>query len=148
MNSLKAAGGYPNVMQYFHNETDYEHLYIAFQLCPGTLADVFDRLDEFRDVINALALEPKVALCRITAELHHLHTLNIIHCDIKPQNILMAPADEDTKAGPRLRWLVSDFGLRKKYEYNGKRLRFPGSRAWIHSHTLGWRAPEVIREEQ
>ena len=102
VNSLKAAGGYPNVMQYFHNETDYEHLCIAFVLCPGTLAGVFDRLDEFRDVIDALALEPKVALRQITAGLHHLHTLNIIHCDIKAQNILMVPADEDTKAGPGL----------------------------------------------
>ncbi|KAM5545911.1 hypothetical protein V8D89_000037 [Ganoderma adspersum] len=133
VSTLRAAGGHPNVVQYYDHETDYDFLYIALDLCPATLADVFARPDEFREVVDTLALETQDTLRQITAGLHHLHTLDIIHRD---------------NAGPRpgLRWLLSDFGIRKKYDHNRKRLRLPKLNDMLDP-TDGWCAPEVIREK-
>ncbi|KAI1787270.1 kinase-like domain-containing protein [Ganoderma leucocontextum] len=137
VNIVRASGSHPNVMQYYHHETDANFLYIAFELCPATLADVFESSVEFRAIRDAL--ETKPALRQITAGLHHLHALNIIHRDVKPENILVSPTGENGG----LRMLISDYGMCKKFEYNRKGYRQGGASMAVH--TLGWRAPEVIR---
>ena len=140
VDAIQASRGHPNVMPYYH----HDFLYIAQEVCRATLADIFYHPDKFRDVADALALDPKPTLRQITEGLRHLHTLGLIHRDIKPENILVAPpVDENEDTG--FRWLISVFGLCKTYEFNRKASHFDDSVPNMLIHTLGWRAPEVVR---
>lgn len=82
--------------------------------------DLLERLNIATDV--ALALE----------HLHHGHTFTVVHCDIKPSNVLL---DEDMTA------YVSDFGISKLFD-EGETI--------IHTKTLatvGYAAPGDVSVE-
>ena len=82
---LQASDDHPNVIRYYCQERRDNFLYIALDLCQATLHDLFLRkLSEPPHELHKL-LEPKKALVQVTAGLKHLHDMNIIHRDIKPQ---------------------------------------------------------------
>ena len=53
---------------------------------------------------------PIAVLRQATAGLAHLHRLNVVHRDIKPQNVLISYPN----ANGERRAMISDFGLCKK----------------------------------
>jgi serine/threonine-protein kinase/endoribonuclease IRE1 len=133
---LESADNHPHVIRYFYKELTGSFLYIALELCPASLSEVIEKPGDFRDL--AVLLEPKKALAQITSGLQHLHSLSIVHRDIKPQNILVSL----TAAG-KLKMLLSDFGLSKRLDglaqtSFSQTMNNPGG-------TVGWRAPEILR---
>lgn len=152
---LQESDDHQNVVRYFCcHETD-QFLYIALELCPGTLEDLLHPSpalppDKREDLEKLKALiQPLSALEQVTHGLHHLHSLKIVHRDIKPQNILVAnPKLIHTKTldgkreydwGPP-RLLISDFGLCKKLETDQS--SFQATTA-AGAGTTGWSAPEI-----
>ena len=131
---LRQSDSHPNIIRYFYDTSDDNFRYIALELCPASLADIIEKRAQFPDI--AAVFEPKRALREITAGLHHLHALKIVHRDIKPQNILVG---SDGQRGYRM--LVSDFGLCKQLEYD----RMSYTSTTQGAGTFGWRAPEVLR---
>ncbi|CDS81856.1 related to IRE1-protein kinase [Sporisorium scitamineum] len=134
---LESADNHPNVIRYFYKELTPSFLFIALELCPASLAEVVERPANYRDLSNLL--EPKRALHQITSGLRHLHSLSIVHRDIKPQNILVATSTN----GKHLKMLLSDFGLSKRLDGMAQTsfsqtVNNPGG-------TVGWRAPEILR---
>jgi serine/threonine-protein kinase/endoribonuclease IRE1 len=144
---LQESDDHAHVIRYYCHEQRDDFLYIALELCPASLADLIDNENAFADLANML--EPKRALRQITSGLAHLHKLSIVHRDIKPQNILVAPARGKAGAalgatGSGLRMLISDFGLCKKLELD--------QNSWAPSTanpagSFGYRAPEILRGE-
>ncbi|WFD33319.1 non-specific serine/threonine protein kinase [Malassezia cuniculi] len=133
---LESADNHPNVIRYFYQELTPNFLFIALEQCPASLADLIERPLEHAEL--SAKLEPRNALQQIAAGLRHLHSLSIVHRDIKPQNILVAPSSDD-----KLRMLLSDFGLSKRIDGIAQNsfsqtVNQPGG-------TAGWRAPEVLR---
>lgn len=142
---LQESDDHPNVIRYYYQEAHANFLYIALELCPASLADVIESPDQFREISNSF--DPKRALRQITSGLRHLHSLKIVHRDIKPQNILISAPKTGVpgKDGGR-RMLISDFGLCKKLEVDQTSF-LPTAHGAMAAGTVGWRAPEILRGE-
>ena len=132
---LQESDDHPNVIRYFCKEQRDTFLYIALELCPASLYELIDQPQSFPELSRDL--DPKKALRQITGGIRHLHKLKIVHRDIKPQNILVAPA----KLGG-VRMLISDFGLCKKLDLDESSFQQTVNHA---AGSFGYRAPEVLR---
>ncbi|CAD6585159.1 MAG: bifunctional endoribonuclease/protein kinase ire1 [Alectoria sarmentosa] len=144
---LQQHDDHPNVIRYFDKETAGSFLYIALELCPASLLDVIERPREFPALVPVGGLNMPNILKQITSGIHYLHTLKIVHRDIKPHNILVSSpkltiANPSTTQPPRL--LISDFGLCKKLE--GDQNSFRATTAFA-AGTSGWRAPELLVDD-
>jgi serine/threonine-protein kinase/endoribonuclease IRE1 len=144
---LQESDDHPNVIRYFYKEAKENFLYIALELCPASLADIVERPHQFQDI--AVDFDPKRALAQVTAGLRHLHSLKIVHRDIKPPNILVGLSKKSGGTGRNnatLRMLISDFGLCKKLDSDQTSF-LPTAHSGTAAGTVGWRAPEILRGE-
>ncbi|RPA81726.1 hypothetical protein BJ508DRAFT_345750 [Ascobolus immersus RN42] len=141
---LQESDDHPNVIRYYCRQELDQFLYIALELCPASLYDLFsDSRTEHMDLINCM--RPEVALQQITAGVRHLHSLKIVHRDLKPQNILVqAPKSRRGITSLHPRFLISDFGLCKKLDHDQSSFRATTAHA---AGTSGWRAPELLCDE-
>nr|CAD7429336.1 unnamed protein product [Timema monikensis] len=128
---LRESDEHANVVRYFCTEQDKQFRYIALELCAATLQDYVEGKFEVGGKIAA-----EVILYQAMAGLQHLHSLDIVHRDIKPHNVLMSMPN------PRgeVRVMISDFGLCKKLKVG----RVSFSRRSGVTGTDGWIAPEML----
>ncbi|KAF9107552.1 bifunctional endoribonuclease/protein kinase ire1 [Mortierella sp. AM989] len=94
---LQESDDHPNVVRYFRSEQCDRFLYIALELCSASLDDIIERghMQPYRDL--SATLEPQKILYQIISGIHHLHSLKIVHRDIKPQNILIGEPKQRPK---------------------------------------------------
>lgn len=129
------ADEHPNVLRYYCTESDFQFRYIALELCQMTLAEyVYDGYN-FKQPPTE---KPRVLdmLKQATCGLNHLHSLSIVHRDIKPQNLLVSFPD----ARGRVMVKISDFGLCKRLGIGNNSF----SKQSGVLGTDGWIAPEVL----
>ena len=107
-------------------------------MCKATLGDYIKGIYRGPKFQNE-----KEILFQVTQGLAHLHSLNIVHRDIKPQNILIFVPD-----GHGVEPLVklADFGISKGL--NTDREDFTNTSVMNPSGTRGWMAPEVYQMER
>ncbi|EGW35193.1 uncharacterized protein SPAPADRAFT_133040 [Spathaspora passalidarum NRRL Y-27907] len=150
---LQESDDHPNVIRYFCSQTSESEkfLYIALELCLCTLEDIIEKPKKSPEL---LIPKKNDILYQLASGLHYLHSLKIVHRDIKPQNILVADIKK-TKHNQQLqngnvpsehennvRLLISDFGLCKKLDNDQSSFRATTQHA--ASGTSGWRAPELL----
>ncbi|KAF3916533.1 Endoribonuclease [Dactylellina cionopaga] len=140
VNLLQRVDDHPNVVRYFCQKQTDLFLYIALELCPASLQDVFEA-PQHRRILDLM--EPPEVLRQMTFGVQHLHSLKIVHRDLKPQNILVAEPKSNLRTSevkhPKI--LISDFGLCKKLENDQSSFRATTAHA---AGTSGWRAPELL----
>ncbi|CAG8458080.1 1394_t:CDS:2 [Funneliformis mosseae] len=146
---LQESDDHPNVIRYFCKEQCDRFLYIALELCPASLHDLVERGSTFQYADLLTSSHPSKILHQIISGLHHLHSMKIVHRDIKPQNILISPSkhkriiqkDGVSQQTFPVRVLISDFGLCKKLEGDSSSFHNTTNNA---GGTIGWRAPELL----
>ncbi|KAK9763656.1 bifunctional endoribonuclease/protein kinase ire1 [Basidiobolus ranarum] len=138
---LLESDDHPNVIRYYCKEQCDKFMYIAVELCPASLYDVIEKgaLCSASSLISSLP--PSRILYQIIGGIYHLHSLKIVHRDIKPQNILISAPKRRSgeKKAPKI--LISDFGLCKKLEGEQSSFNNTTNNA---GGTIGWRAPECL----
>lgn len=144
---LQESDGHPNVVRYYDRESAGDFLYIALELCPASLEEVIRGPENYPTLVGPGGLDLPDVLKQITMGVQYLHSLKIVHRDIKPQNILvsamkMVLSNPSAVQPPRL--LISDFGLCKKLEGDQNSFRATTAHA---AGTSGWRAPELLVDE-
>ncbi|GBP65201.1 hypothetical protein EVAR_50008_1 [Eumeta japonica] len=132
---LRESDAHAHVVRYYCTERDKQFRYIALELCSATLQDYVENKLEFKCSINAVEI-----LRQATMGLSHLHSMDIVHRDVKPHNVLLS-----TPSGAgEVRAMISDFGLSKKLNIG----RASFSRRSGVTGTDGWIAPEMINGER
>lgn len=75
---------HPNIVTYFGFQRDAHHFYLMMEYAGG--GDLFARLVNAGSFSEASARQPAAEVC---AALGHMHSLDYIHLDVKPENIVI-----------------------------------------------------------
>jgi hypothetical protein len=123
---MQAALEHPHVVTVYEAGSWEHGLYLAMQLVPGpTLAALIER--------GALTVRRTLSLHRQIAEaLDAAHAAGLVHRDVKPRNVLVAPGDHA---------YLADFGLTKVGDTSGPTV------AGNLLGTVAYLSPEVIKGE-
>ncbi|ESO84211.1 hypothetical protein LOTGIDRAFT_108604, partial [Lottia gigantea] len=131
---LRESDQHSNVIRYFCMEADSQFRYIALELCAATIQVYVEKKSPYEN------LDCKTLLFQAMSGLAHLHSLDIVHRDIKPQNVLLSYPNSKGE----VRAMISDFGLCKKLAAG----RMSFSQRSGAAGTEGWIAPEMLDEDQ
>jgi len=109
----------------YRDNMDEVYLNVVMKYMPETLGQILRR--NYKEKNNFELLDIKLYSFQIIKSLAYLHSLNICHRDLKPQNILINQQNRTLK--------ICDFGSAKKLENNQKSIAYICSRYY--------RAPEL-----
>ncbi|KAJ3030020.1 UNVERIFIED_CONTAM: bifunctional endoribonuclease/protein kinase ire1 [Siphonaria sp. JEL0065] len=136
---LRDSDQHQNVIRYFYQEATERFMYIALELCPASLADVIENTTNPDLHQLRLTLKPRNVLSQIISGVQYLHSLKLVHRDIKPQNILIGESKGKLNSHPRI--LITDFGLCKRLADDQSSFH---NTMHTSGGTIGWRAPECM----
>lgn len=122
-----------NVLQCYKMQEETHGMVMALELCDTTLKDLVSTKGT---CILPATISQLEIIQQMTAGIKYMHTRNIVHLDLKPDNILLKTSS--TKAVVR----ISDFGLSKLIPPEKSNVTGSGA------GTPGWAASEVMQEEQ
>jgi serine/threonine protein kinase len=125
IDELKQNGGSEYVISNLIQPITYEH--VSALIMPFYDTDLRNIINSKQSLSNA---HIKCIFKHILEGLVHTHSLHIIHCDLKPANILVQ--------GYPLKCVLIDYGISKK---NGVNIGH-------HSCTRWYRPPEIIEKKQ
>jgi serine/threonine protein kinase len=104
----------------------------VLELCAGTLKDYCDKKYRGINMYMGPELPPDgLVLYQIANGLHYIHSRNLVHRDVKPDNILISLTTP-------VQMKLSDFGLVKKTSDRGSH-----SQSGLKG-TPNWMAPEIL----
>lgn len=117
--------GFVNVLK--HAQTPP---YLLLELCRGQSLEKLGKIDDKQMIM--------VVISAVAASLEFIRLQNIVHCDLKPQNVFLPQDFALRENGDLFFAKISDFSL-------GRKLDEPESARAGHG-TVGYAAPETLKE--
>lgn len=136
----------PHVIRYIGKEETTSFTYIALDRFTASLDQVIEHPERYPNLVCPPAgLDIKDALRQITDGVQHLHSLKLVHRDIKPQNVLVRAVKSLRliTGQPKLQFVITDFGLCKTLD-DGPNSTYAPTATHTAAGTSGWRAPELL----
>ncbi len=123
---------HPNILKIIEFYSSEHSYYIITDHCSH--GELYDQI-KYKYNENQLA----VLFYQMFSGIAYLHTNNIVHRDLKLENILISEIEVDKKTNDRYFWIkIIDFGTAKYFEKNKKEKSVVGSSYYI--------APEVLKK--
>ena len=124
---------HPNILKIIEFYSSEHSYYIITDHCAN--GELYDQI-KYKYNENQLA----VLFYQVFSGIAYLHTNNIVHRDLKLENILITEIETDTKTNDRYFWVkIIDFGTAKFFDKNKKEKSVVGSSYYI--------APEVLKKK-
>ncbi|XP_054911387.1 wee1-like protein kinase [Poeciliopsis prolifica] len=110
-------GQHPHVVRYYSAWAEDDHMLIQNEYCNGgTLSDVI--ADNYRRLSYLSELELKDLLLQVSRGLKYIHSMSLVHMDIKPSNIFISrkavascdESDEDDGLTTSVVYKIGDLG--------------------------------------
>ncbi|XP_014851175.1 PREDICTED: wee1-like protein kinase [Poecilia mexicana] len=110
-------GQHPHVVRYYSAWAEDDHMLIQNEYCNGgTLSDVI--ADNYRRLSYLSELELKDLLLQVSRGLKYIHSMSLVHMDIKPSNIFISrksvatcdESDEDDGLTTSIVYKIGDLG--------------------------------------
>ncbi|KAG2488174.1 hypothetical protein HYH03_013316 [Edaphochlamys debaryana] len=109
-----------------------DHLFLLLELLTG--GELLDNVHQIKAYSEAQAAR---LFAQLVSAISYLHTLNLMHMDIKPENVMFeSPVEECEEQGRPLRIKVIDMGMSTQYDPNKPIREATG--------TPGFAAPELF----
>ncbi|KAL9113679.1 MAG: hypothetical protein Q9227_002124 [Pyrenula ochraceoflavens] len=145
---LMLSDDHENVIRYHAKVASQMFVYIVLDQCDTTIDHFIDfkRNPNNKPWANQ-EFDPHDATRQLIAGLEHLHSLKLVHRDLKPQNVLVkfTKVLHPNAKPAKPRYLISDFGLCKKIEdVPGSMFNHTNINTNNAAGTSGWKAPELL----
>ncbi|KAI9550242.1 hypothetical protein GHT06_001529 [Daphnia sinensis] len=127
---------HPNVVKLFHCESDADFRMYALELCDASLDQLFPKSDDTKKYNGPMPRHFEV-LVQLASGLEHIHSKELIHRDIRPNNVLISKTTTSPSVEVTIK--LADFGLSKQVNERGTFTlsEVRGNRQWL--------APEILR---
>lgn len=122
---MEHARGHENIVEIYEVFEEPKYLYIVMEKLVG--GELYDYLQQKRPLSEAKAAE---IFAQQMNAIYYLHSLNIVHCDIKPENFVFL-----TKEQKKIKCI--DFGMSKIFRWRKYFNRMNGTPYYV--------APEVLK---
>ncbi|KZS21256.1 Lymphokine-activated killer T-cell-originated protein kinase [Daphnia magna] len=129
---------HPNVVKLLHCDSDEDFRMYVLELCDASLDQLFLESNDPKKYDGPIPGYIQVFL-QLALGLEHIHSKQLIHRDIKPQNVLISKTSSSQRNEVTIKW--ADFGLSKHVDEHG-------FHSWSTSGVRGtrtWYAPEVLK---
>ncbi|KAK4004107.1 hypothetical protein OUZ56_005849 [Daphnia magna] len=124
---------HPNVVKLLHCDSDEDFRMYVLELCDASLDQLFLEPNDPKKYDGPMPRYIQVFL-QLALGLEHIHSKQLIHRDLKPQNVLIS---KTSSSEVTIKW--ADFGLSKHVDEHGCH-SWSGVRG-----TRTWYAPEVLK---
>lgn len=113
---MQAVGSHPNVCEFYGLYSQHGRMFLAMQHCDQDLFSyAFPSPMKGPSITESQAMS---VFAQVILGLEHLHSKNIVHCDVKLENIFIRATGEA---------VLGDFGLSKRFDPSSVRTYGPGT---------------------